>query len=405
MIKMSQPNQNQTLFCTDCGNQLTSEQYSVLMEGKSAYCEKCGKKFQMQTIHINSSDNSKKEQIFSEIGLNLKKGSKKLEEGSKKIWKGTKKLGRGLKKKYQDSKSSPKAEDRKKSPTSDSKSRSNFKFTSGSSPPRESHSKSQSNSNYDNIYQNRRSSKYSQNSTPPLTHRDSYLRRLNLITTTLTIIHVLIYGIVIIMSTIPNLQSGESYQSDLLRALIPVGVGVLVFLYDLLWVRNKIEARDLQNYGIDFIILGIIGAIFGKGIGIYLAFKGFIVMFIAITDSAVFSWKYKRSFGDVILSLTNIFASILGFIILGFTNPYFFPLDETQMIYFFIALGALSIDVIILRSIAKNRRLHDIPLWLGILKLAFGVMACFHFLSGIILVIEGAIITLVALFKENRYNS
>jgi len=386
MIIMSQPNQNQTLFCTDCGNQLKQEQNSKLMAGESVFCEKCGKQFQMQTIHINSSNASKKEQIFSDLGLNLKKGSKKLGEGTKKIWKGTKKLGRGLKKKFDDAKTSPDQED----PSSKTNNHSSFKSNSGTtSSPHNYRSTSQSESNYDNIYKNRRAPKYSNHTAPPLSNKYSYFRRMNLITTTLTVIHVLIYGIVILMSTIPALQEGSTtYQADLLKALIPVGVGLLIFLYDLLWVRNKIETRDLQNYGIDFMIIGIIGAIFGKGIGIYLAFKGFIVMFVAITDSAVFSWKYKRSFGDVILSLTNIFASILGFIILGLTNPYFIPLNETDMIYFFIALGALTIDVIILRSIAKNRRLHEMPLWLGILKLAFGVMACFHALSGIILVIE-----------------
>ncbi|UYP45142.1 hypothetical protein NEF87_001427 [Candidatus Lokiarchaeum ossiferum] len=399
---MSQP--TQPLFCTDCGNQLTSEQYTNLMNGKSVYCEKCGKKFQMQTIHISSSNNSNKEQVFSDLGLNLKKGSKKLGEGTKKIWKGTKRIGSGIKKKIQDSKLSSPSGHSEASPNKKSSNQNSSPRATTASSPRKSPYNSRSDSNYRNEYRRPRMSIFHNDmDAPPLSQKYSYFRRMNLITSTLTMIHLLIYGIIILMSTIPDLQSGDSstYQSDLLRALIPVGVGIIIFLYDVVWVRKKIESRDLQNYGIDFIIIGILGSIFGKGVGIYLAFKGFIVMFIAITDSAVFSWKYKRSFGDVILSLTNIFASLLGFIILGFTNPYFISLDEIGLIYFFIALGALSIDLVILRSIAKNRRMQDIPLWLGILKLVFGVMACFHFLSGIILVLEGAIITLVALFKNN----
>lgn len=398
---MSQP--TQPVFCTDCGNQLTSEQYSNLMNGKAVYCEKCGKKFQMQTVHISSSNPTKKEQVFSDLGLNIKKGSKKIGEGTKKLWKGTKHLGLGIKKKIQDSKTSNSSEKTETSKNPNPSPHYSSPRTTTASPDRKTRLNSKSESNYRSGYRQPRKSIFqSDMEAPPLSQKYSYFRRMNLITSTLTIIHLLIYGIVILMSTIPNLQAGDSlnYQSDLLKALLPAGVGIIIFFYDLLWVRNKIESRDLQNYGIDFIIIGILGAIFGKGVGIYLAFKGFNVMFIAITDSAVFSWKYKRSFGDVILSLTNIFASLLGFIILGFTNPYFFQLDETQLIYFFIALGALSIDLIILRSIAKNKRMQDIPLWLGILKLVFGVMACFHFLSGIILVLEGAIITLISLFKK-----
>ena len=104
--------QNQkTLYCSDCGTPLTSNQYNSLLNGDLVLCENCGKSFQSKTIHINSDDSQKSDSKLAEIGLSIKKGTKKLEEGTKKLWKSTKKLGKGLKNKYnkmQDQKSNSK---------------------------------------------------------------------------------------------------------------------------------------------------------------------------------------------------------------------------------------------------------------------------------------------------------
>ena len=93
-----------TLYCSDCGNQLTTDQFSRLFKGEMVYCEKCGKKFQAKTIKIDSSDSSANQSSLAELGLSIKKTSKKIGEGSKKIWNVTKKFGKKVNKKIKEQK-------------------------------------------------------------------------------------------------------------------------------------------------------------------------------------------------------------------------------------------------------------------------------------------------------------
>ena len=83
--------EQKTLYCSDCGNQLNPVQYTKLLQGGMVYCEKCGKKFQAKTVKIDSSDSAENQSGLAELGLSIKKTSKKIGEGSKKIWNVTKK--------------------------------------------------------------------------------------------------------------------------------------------------------------------------------------------------------------------------------------------------------------------------------------------------------------------------
>ena len=124
-------------------------------------------------------------------------------------------------------------------------------------------------------------------------------------------------------------------------------------------------------------------------------------MFIALTDRAVFAWKFQKSFRQVLLDFVNTFAWSLGFIILLLTNPWLqSDVDPQQFLYFYLALGALVVDILLLRLLVNQNRFAQVPLWIGITKLVFGVIASFYHFAGIMLVLEGFVIVNVALFRR-----
>jgi hypothetical protein len=222
---------------------------------------------------------------------------------------------------------------------------------------------------------------------------------MNLATIIFGFIHAGIITLIILLRLFPRLETVPDFWRELIDSLIPVIVGLCVVGYDFFYASRKIEQRDLENYGIDFIFIALLGIIFGWFVGIYLLIKGFIVMIIALTDRAVFAWRYEKSFSEVVNSFTNTFASGLGFIILVLTNPFIKQPDSSQYIYFYIALGCLIVDFLFVRYLVNRYEFAKVPLWVGILKLMLGVAACFHYFAGIMLVIEGFFIVLIRVFR------
>ncbi len=386
---MSDPQKN--LYCTDCGTLLPTDQFTRLFQGETVYCEKCGRKFQAQVVKISSKSKSKpwKEKDWKAYGLSLKKKTKRL---GKVVVKGTRKIGIEIKKVVKTS-----TTDKEKADQSDS----------AQAPP-PSQPQGSTTESYSQVYRKEGSRWQKQTPThhrsqavPPFQQRYGYFRRFNMITITFELLYLLIYGVIVVMALLPALQAGTATFASLLDANIErLGVGVAILLYDSLYVRNKIENRDFQNYGIDFALIGLLGTIFG-GSGLLLMFKGAMVMLVALTDSTLFSGKYKRTFGDVFITLTNLFSVLVGFLILIVRNPFITTLEPIYTTYFYIALGALLIDLIFLRHYSVNRRMREIPLWIGIIKLVAGVAASFFFMAGILLSIEGGMITFGALFRED----
>ena len=382
---MSEPQKN--LYCSDCGTLLPTDQFTRLFAGETVYCEKCGKKFQAKVIkNSTSKTKSWKKKDWKAYGLSLKK---KTESLGKVVVKGTKKMGREIKKAV-------------KTTTSEKSKQSDSAQTPPPSQPQANTSET-----YSQVYrkegsrwQRKTPNFRRQQAVPPFQQRYGYFRRFNLITITFELLYLLVYGVIVIMAILPALQAGTATFSSLLEANIErLGVGVAILLYDSFYVRNKIEKQDFQNYGIDFAIIGLLGTIFG-GSGLLLMIKGGVVMMVAITDSTLFSGKYKRTFGDVFQGLLNLFVAIFGFTILIVRNPFTTSLDSIYTTYFYIALGALLIDLVFLRHYSVNRRMREMPLWIGIFKLVAGVVASFFFMAGILLAIEGGMITLGVLFRE-----
>ncbi|MHA1746936.1 MAG: hypothetical protein ACTSWW_13120 [Promethearchaeota archaeon] len=376
------------LYCTDCGTLLPTDQFTRLFQGETVYCEKCGRKFQAQVIS-NSTSKSKswKEKDWKAYGLSLKKKTKRL---GKVVVKGTRKIGIEIKKVVK--------------PTTSEK-------TDPSDPaqtPPPPHPQNNTSESYSQVYrkegsrwQKQTPNRNRQQAVPPFQQRYGYFRRFNMITITFELLYLLIYGVIVVMALLPALQAGTATFASLLDANIErLGVGAAILLYDSFYVCNKIEKRDFQNYGIDFAIIGLLGTIFG-GSGLLLMIKGGVVMMVALTDSTLFSGKYKRTFGDVFLTLTNLFVSLYGFLILIVRNPFTTSLEPIYMTYFYIALGALLVDLVFLRHYSVNRRMREMPLWIGIIKLVAGVVASFFFMAGILLAIEGGMITFGALFRED----
>ncbi|MHA1521892.1 MAG: hypothetical protein ACTSVZ_09070 [Promethearchaeota archaeon] len=235
---------------------------------------------------------------------------------------------------------------------------------------------------------------------PPLDSRYAYFNRMNLGTITLAGIHTIMMTVFIILQFLPTLATEANQTRLIIGRMIPVAVGLLITLYDLFYVSVKIINRDLTNYGIDFIFFGLLGSFFGYFVGIYLIFKGMLVMIIALTDRAVFAWRFHKTFRQVLADFVNTFSWSLGFIILLFTNPWLqSDVDPQRFLYFYLALGVLAVDILVLRWLVNQNRFARVPLWIGITKLVFGVIACFYNFAGIMLVLEGIVIVNVAILR------
>ncbi len=232
-------------------------------------------------------------------------------------------------------------------------------------------------------------------------HQAGYFHRMNLITVVFGAIHTGIIAVVTLMGLIPTLAtlSAESFWQVLINGVIPIIIGLSLVSYDFFYASAKISQKDLNNYAIDFIFFGVLASIFAYLVGIYLLIKGVAVMFFALTDSSFFSGKYKKKFGEVFTAFTSTFSYILGFLILLIKNPFLKPENQSIMVYFYIALGVLILDFLVLRQFTKHKPFIEIPFWVGILKMTFGVIACFYRFAGIMLVIEGFLIIFISLFK------
>lgn len=361
------------LFCPECGNPINQDQIDLLIQDKKIYCETCGKLIKTKTVKINGKSGSAKKnwkEISKKFGHSLKKGGKLVKKNV-----GTQ--YNEVKKKF------------KKTPTEEKE----------SNPPYEE--EESQNVPYQNIYKGGVPKSSSlQRGFHRSTGKYSYFHQMNITTAILEIIWVLVIGVVILMKMIPLTGTSE-FSTELLKSLVPLVVSLIVFFYDYFYVRIRIERHDLTDYGLEYMIVGILGSIFAYGAGILLCIKAFFIMIIALTDRAIFfPNKYKKSFGEVLLSILNKFASVFGFIIIGSSFLFINEMDSVVKTYFFIALAALLFDFIIIQFFAYKKRIEDIPLWVGILKLILGIMASFYKLSGLVLAIEGGIMILTSVFSE-----
>ena len=403
------------LSCQNCGTPLSPEQYSALEKGTPVYCEKCGWKFEVKRVSINSNqsinstNSSNKSKNFkskmASFGNSLKKAGKKagkdIEKASKKAGKEIKRagkemetVGKDIKKTFSSSKESGSSSSSSKKTNNNNNSEYTRETSNNSAP-------------YQNIYR-----KPPQSGSPlqvpfvnPFDSRDRqhfpFFRKMNILSISLAWIHLMIYGIILLMSLIPNLESNTiNFQEFIFRAILPLVFGLSLILYDTFYVRVKIENYLLKNYAIDFFLVGLFMTIFAGGVGIYLMIKSLIMMVFALTENALFTWKFDRTFSNVLLNILNVFGSLFGFAILLVRNPWIWNLRSGQIIYFYFALGALTIDLLLLRLFAKNRKMQDISPIVAIGKLILGVIASFFYLSGIILGIEGLILTVGVLFAR-----
>ncbi len=364
------------LFCTDCGNPISQEQIDLLMQGKKIYCETCGKLIKTKTVKIDGKTDSTKKN-WKEIGKSF---GRSLKKGGKIVKKSVETQYDEVKKKI------------KKTPSEEK----------DSTPPQyEEEEKKSQDVHYQNIYRGGVPKSSSlQGGFRRSNGKYSYFHQMNMTTAIIELIWALVIGVVILMTMIPRAGTPD-FSTDLLESLVPFVVSLMVFIYDYFYVRIKIERHDLTNYGLEYLLVGILGSVFAYGAGIFLCFKAFFIIIIALTDRAIFfPNKYKKSFGEVLLSILNKFASIFGFIIIG---PFIFlinVMDPGTKTYFFIAIAALLFDLIVSLFFAYKKQIKDIPLWVGILKLVLGIMASFFNLSGLMLAIGGGIMILNSVFSE-----
>ena len=363
------------LFCIECGNPITQEQIELLTQGNKIYCETCGKLIKTKTVKIDGKSGSAKKnwkEMGKSFGRRVKKGSKIVKENV-----GTQYSE--VKKKF------------KKTPSEEEKS---------NPPPYEEKSQEVP---YQNIYRGGVPKQSNiQGIFRQTTGKYSYFHQMNMTTAIIELIWALVIGVVLLMKMIP-LAGTLGYNIELLKSVVPFVVGLVVFFYDYFYVRIRIERHDLTNYGLEYLIVGILGSSFAYGAGVFLCLKALLVLVVAITDRAIFfPNKYKKSFGEVLLSILNKFASLFGFIILGPSILLISGMDSVTKTYFFIAIAVLLFDFIAIQLFIYKKPIKDIPLWVWILKLVLGIVASFYNLAGLVLALGGGIMVLNSVFSE-RY--
>jgi hypothetical protein len=390
------------LFCSDCGNSLTQDQFKRLNEGELVYCETCGKTFQIR--HIDQNSNTGEQPVsnqetnpWKKIGLDLKKN----------VEKGTKFLGGKLKKKFNEVKT--KIQDdkpNKNNNSSQSQNPSQYKQVQNQNPPQPVIYQRQPNNNRQRNPPNNGNrgnammgTHQNQNRPNPIV-RYPLLRRLNLFTALISLLIAIVASVVLLVFYISGKDDAD-FMANLTARIIRVVLAYCVFLYDYLYANRKIRKLDLEYYALDFILIGALGSIYAYGAGIPLAIKGIIMMFVALTSSVLF-WKKgkKRSFGNAIILLLNNWAAIIGILIIFLNSDIFLNgFSDTNKIYAIMALVALLLDLLVLRFFAAGKTWKEIPLAIGILKTVCGILATFYLFSGFLLAIEGIFMLFASFFS------
>lgn len=167
--------------------------------------------------------------------------------------------------------------------------------------------------------------------------------------------------------------------------------GILISLYDLIFISRKIKSNKYDEIALDAICMGILGCIV-FGTGAIILIKG-ILIFI---DGILNNQKEDLGYYDYCLKLKNSlnnFSALAGFFIFLLVFHSIVIGGKTVNGFFIVSLPiasiALFIDLLFKKKI-KRKQKFDILDSAGII--ALGVLGTIFFASGIFILLKGVII-------------
>ncbi len=169
--------------------------------------------------------------------------------------------------------------------------------------------------------------------------------------------------------------------------------GLLIALYDLLYISPKIKEKKYNEVVLDSFCWGIIGCIF-FGTGVVILIKGIFVLFYVLFDS--YNKKLKSyDFGLLLKDSLNNFSGIAGFLIilLSFYGISIGIIDvrgkNVYIVFFIMAIISLLVDLKIKNTLKKQQRFDFLDFSR---TLAIGILATLYSAAGIFIILKGALL-------------
>jgi DNA-directed RNA polymerase subunit RPC12/RpoP len=380
------------LFCTECGNQLTTEDIEKLSRGETVYCTSCGHPVKVKIIKIDAKSEAPPSSSHN------KSPSEEKQSSTKNF---VKKVGSDIKKATQNTSDWVKG----KIPKKDTSPNSSNSYSQNPSSKENSHpgpSIPEDEIETEVIPPNQYHSRTESSSSRTIPDEYRSFRKFN----DFSGFFALLIAIIAMLLLIPNYiqypsQTGNfEWMAVFTKNLIRIGIAFFIGIYDIVYVRRKILSLQFQNYGLDYILFGGFGLI-AFGAGFFLLVKGFVVMIISFFRSTIDS-KNKR-FSDAVSLALNSVGGLYGIAILLLNSViFFFPVSTVPLvmkIYAYLAIFAILIDLFVLRPLIASNYKKKYGIWLSIALVVCGVMACFFYFSGILILLQGVIFLLIEFFR------
>jgi DNA-directed RNA polymerase subunit RPC12/RpoP len=186
--------------------------------------------------------------------------------------------------------------------------------------------------------------------------------------------------------------------------------GILIALYDILYISPKVEAKKYDEIVVNAFCWGILGSIL-FGTGAVLLLKGIFILFYVIIDSN----KNKvgtYNFGLLLKNSLNQFSAVAGFIIIQLAifgisigsitvNPLNLPTPGNMpvpppviiyIIFFNLAIIVLFIDLGKRDDLKEKREFETEDF---VLTIILGVLATLFFAAGVFIILKASVILLL----------
>ncbi len=177
--------------------------------------------------------------------------------------------------------------------------------------------------------------------------------------------------------------------------------GILISLYDLIFISRKIKSNKYDEIALDAICMGILGC-FVYGTGAIILIKGILIFIEGLMNNQKEDLRYY-DFGLKLKNSLNNFSALAGFFIFLLVFQRIVLGDITVngpfIVFLSIASIALIIDLLFKRKI-KGKQKFDIIDSAGII--ALGVFATMFFASGIFILLKATIIFFLLFGKPTK---
>jgi hypothetical protein len=194
--------------------------------------------------------------------------------------------------------------------------------------------------------------------------------------------------------------SQQFFIDYLLDPVVKVCLALIIIVYDIAYARKKILHMELESYGLDMIIAGVVGSILAWGSGIFLALKGFLAMGLALADKERNPSLYG-SFWDAVFKSFNIVGGIYGLVTLfGNISVFLSPtsVDAITVVFAYMALICILIDMCALVPLVFMMKNH-VSYPIAFALIICGILASFFQMAGIIIIAQGIILLLISVFS------